>query len=354
LVVAQFAISIGLGITAAVVFRQINFARNVELGFRRDSMVVVTNIAQLTPDVREGMAHALTADARILGDPHSIPVQLINFDPQFPALYDMHLLSGRFLSRERGEDTSTRGELHNLLINAAAAHQFGFTPESAIGKSIIAAFGMSGIVVGVLSDPHLGGVREALLPAVYFYNESDPHAMTLLSVRLRGDDIPGALSFIDKTWHAFVPATAVDRYLLTDAFDTLFEPDIRQGKILTLFVGISIFIACLGLFGLAVFTAERRTKEIGVRKIAGARTVDIIQRLLWQISIPVLMANVVAWPPVYYYLTRWLQGYAYRTTLSPLYFVTAGAVALLIAWATVFAHSLRLARASPIHALRYE
>lgn len=377
LVVAQFAISIGLGITAAVVFRQIDFARNIELGFRRDSMVVVTNIAQLTPDARDGMAHALSADARVLGvaysnavpfnlfnvsnlvaravgEPLSIPAQLINFEPQFPALYDMHLVSGRFLSRERGEDTSTRGEFRNLLINATAAHQFGFTPGSAIGKRIIAGGDMTGTIVGVLSDPHLGGVRESLLPAVYFYDDSDPHAMTLLSVRLRGDDIPGALSFIDKTWHDFVPATAVDRYLLSEAFENLFEPDVRQGEILAVFVGISILIACLGLFGLAVFTAERLTKEIGVRKIAGARTVDIIRRLLWQISIPVLIANAVAWPLAYYYLTRWLEGYAYRITLSPIYFATAGAIALLIAWSTVFAHSLRLARASPIHALRYE
>ena len=178
--------------------------------------------------------------------------------------------------------------------------------------------------------------------------------MTLLSIRLRGDDTPGALAFIDKTWHSFVPATAIDRYFLSDAFDTLFAPDVRQGEILAIFVGISIFIACLGLFGLAVFTAERRTKEIGIRKIAGARTLDIIQRLLWQISIPVVIANAVAWPLAYYYLTRWLEGYAYRISLSPIYFATAGAVALIIAWSTVFAHTIRLARASPIHALRYE
>jgi putative ABC transport system permease protein len=377
LVVAQFAVSIGLGITAAVVFRQIDFARKVELGFRRDGMVVVTNIAQLTPDVRDGMAHALNADARILGvaysdgvpfnlfnisnpvantpgGPRPVPAQLINFDPQYPDLYDMRLLSGRLLSRERGEDISTRGSFHNVLINATAAHQFGFTPESAIGKEVVVGSYARGTIVGVLSDPHLGGIRDSILPGIYFFDESDSHAMTLLSVRLRGDDMPGALSFIDKTWHAFVPATAIDRYFLSDAFETLFEPDVRQGEILAIFVGISICIACLGLFGLAVFTAERRTKEIGVRKIAGARTVDIVQRLLWQISIPVLIANAVAWPLAYYYLARWLEGYAYRIALTPLYFAAAGAVALVIAWSTVFTHSLRLARASPIHALRYE
>ncbi len=147
---------------------------------------------------------------------------------------------------------------------------------------------------------------------------------------------------------------AINRYYLIDAFDSLFQPDEKQGEMLGLFVGVAIFIACLGLFGLAVFTAERRTKEIGVRKIAGARTHDILRLMLWRISVPVLVANVVAWPVAYHYLARWLEGYAYRISLSPIYFLAGGAVALIIAWATVFAHTLRLARASPIHALRYE
>ena len=121
-----------------------------------------------------------------------------------------------------------------------------------------------------------------------------------------------------------------------------------------MFVGVAIFIACLGLFGLAAFTAERRTREIGVRKALGARTRDIVQLLLWQFSAPVLIANVIAWPVAWFYLHHWLEGYAYRITLSPLYFLCAGAVALVIAWTTIFAHALRVARANPIHALRYE
>jgi putative ABC transport system permease protein len=120
------------------------------------------------------------------------------------------------------------------------------------------------------------------------------------------------------------------------------------------FVGIAIFIACLGLFGLAAFTAQRRTKEIGLRKVFGARTRDIVRLLLWQFSIPVLIANVIAWPVAYYYLHRWLESYAYRITLSPLYFLAAGVTALTIAWLTIIAHAVRIARASPILSLRYE
>jgi len=121
-----------------------------------------------------------------------------------------------------------------------------------------------------------------------------------------------------------------------------------------LFVGIAISISCLGLFGVAAFTAERRTKEIGIRKVFGARTRDVVRLLLWQFSIPVLIANAVAWPIAYYYLHRWLEGYAYRISLNPLYFIGAGAAALVIAWVTIVSHALRVAQSNPIRALRYE
>jgi putative ABC transport system permease protein len=137
-------------------------------------------------------------------------------------------------------------------------------------------------------------------------------------------------------------------------FDRLFVADKQQGAMFGLFVGIAIFIACLGLFGLAAFTAERRTKEIGIRKAFGASTPDIVRLLLWQFSIPVLIANIVAWPVAWYYLHRWLETYAYRISLSPLYFAAASLAALVIAWITVAGHAVRVARANPVHALRYE
>src|ERR1700722_367292 len=176
----------------------------------------------------------------------------------------------------------------------------------------------------------------------------------MVSVRVRREDLPATLSFIDRTWRAFAPTVALQRHFLIDDFDGQFKADERQGTIFGLFVGIAIFIAALGLFGLAAFSTERRTREIGLRKTFGARTWDIILMLLWQFSIPVLIANLIAWPVAYYYLHGWLEGYAYRIPLSPLYFVGVGFAALLIAWATVFAHASRVARANPIHALRYE
>jgi len=141
---------------------------------------------------------------------------------------------------------------------------------------------------------------------------------------------------------------------LSARYGLLYRSYQRQGVMLEIFVGVAIIIAVLGLFGLTVFTAERRTKEIGIRKVAGARTHDIVRLMLWRISVPVLLANLIAWPAAYYFLRGWLDGYAYRISLDPAYFLAGGGVALVIAWVTVLAHTLRLARTNAVRALRYE
>jgi putative ABC transport system permease protein len=175
-----------------------------------------------------------------------------------------------------------------------------------------------------------------------------------LSVKVRADRLAEAQSYIDRTVRSVAPNVALTRYFLRDSFDELFRQDEKQGAMFASFAGIAVLIACLGLFGLVVFTAERSTKEIGVRKVSGARTFDVLRLMLWRISVPVLVANLVAWPVAYVYLRHWLEGYVHPITLSPSYFLAAGGAALLIAWATVYANTWMLARTSPVNALRYE
>lgn len=379
LVVVQFAMSIALGIATLVVFRQIDFVRTFDLGFNRDGVVIVRGLAQLTPSARKSFAAALSTDRRVLDVAYSnaVPLDLwgvggtsiraagktqvstasvINAEPAFFSLYGARLISGRFLSQDRGEDVSSHGTLRNMLINATAARHLGFTPVEAVGKKVELVGEGTATIVGVLSDMKLRGVKNAVDPVLYYFAPSgqQPMMMTMLSIRVRDERLGDTLSFVDKTWHGFVPSVAIDRYFLSDAFDSLFQSDEKQGEMLGLFVAIAIAIACLGVFGIVVFTAERRTKEIGIRKISGARVTDIMWLVLWRISIPVLMANIVAWPFAYHYLRQWLDGYAYRISLGPSYFLIAGAGALLIAWTTVFAHTLSLARTSPVRALRFE
>ncbi len=163
------------------------------------------------------------------------------------------------------------------------------------------------------------------------------------------------VAFVDRTSHRMAPSVAISRSFLDDSFSDLYRADVQQGELFAVFVGIAIFISCLGLFGLAAFTAGRRTKEIGIRKVFGARTGDIVFLLLSAvISIPVLIANLIAWPLAWYWLHDWLNGFAYRIALDPLYFVGAGAAALMIAWATVFVHARRVSERQIPFMLRYE
>jgi putative ABC transport system permease protein len=377
LVIVQFAVSIGLGIAAAVVFAQISYARHVDLGFRKGGIVVIDHADSMSQTNRESFANALRAnrgivevamggtDIPIHSEPigMNLPVRVpgtsteenfktVLIGAQFMSVYDIRLLAGRLLSDEHGEDALrlTPGSSFSILINASAAHRLGYTPEQAIGKTL-SLFGRAVSIVGVVDDIKMAGPKYPSTGTIYF---DVPQRLSTFSVRVRPEHLPDTLSFIDKTWSVFAPGFAVRRYFLSDEFNKQFEADERQGTVFALFVAIAIFIACLGLFGLAAFGAERRTKEIGIRKTFGAKTRHIVLLLLWQFSMPVLLANLIAWPVAYYYLRGWLQGYADRISLNPLYFLGAGTAALLIAWATVYAHAYRMARANPIHALRHE
>jgi putative ABC transport system permease protein len=380
LVVLQFAVSIALGIAATVVFSQINFARTVDLGFRKDNVLVINAVGLLTLDGHESFVQRLKSNPDILdvamtgvlpfdSGRSSSTVQLAGH-PEFVDLDErligtntvqflgMKLIAGRLLSDKRAQDQINPARSpavpanngYNILIDQAGAARLGLTAEQALGKTVIN--GKAHLqIVGVLADAKFDGAREPTRPSIYSYA---PSYMGNAMIRIRPDAVPQTLAFVDRAWHDFAPTKAVWRYFLNDNFDKLYQADERQGQMFGVFVLVAIFIACLGLFGLAAFTAGRRTREIGIRKVFGARTRDVVFLLLWQFSIPVLIANVIAWPVVWYYLHGWLQGFAYRIPLSPFYFIGSGAIAMIIAWITVFTHARKVAVTNPIYALRHE
>jgi putative ABC transport system permease protein len=236
------------------------------------------------------------------------------------------------------------------MVNAALARALGYAPADIIGKMFI--FGKAHMrVVGVAADILVDGARSPVMPTVFVYR---PGGAQTLSIRIQAGRTQEAMAYIDRVSRSFIHNAALTRQFLDDSYERLYQADRKQGQMFSVFVAIAIVIACMGLFGLAAFTAGRRTKEIGIRKVFGARIRDVVWLLVWQFSIPVLIANLIAWPIAWYYLHGWLQGFAYRIPLSPLYFLGAGLIALLIAWATVFSHARRVAGANPIHALRYE
>ncbi|HEX4273592.1 MAG TPA: ABC transporter permease [Rhizomicrobium sp.] len=381
LVVLQFAVSIGLGIGALVVFQQIQFARNIDLGFTRDNIVVTGTAGRLTEGGVKSYVQTLERVPGVLqvtrssfqpfgGNNNVLPVQRPG-DAQFLSpthysvsqdyfrLYNIKLLAGRALQDNREEDNfhqspgggdAGTNEGHNVMVNASLAKALGYAPADIIGKTFI--FGKSHMrVVGVTTDVLVEGIRSPVVQTVYVHQ---PDNMQAIIIRIAPGRMHEALESIGRVQRSFIHGVAMGNTLLSDSYDRLYQGDERQGQIFAIFVAIAIFIACLGLFGLAAFTAGRRTKEIGIRKVFGARDRDVIILLLWQFTIPVLIANLIAWPLAWYYLRDWLQGFAYRIPLSPLYFVCVGLAALLIAWATILGHALRVARANPVHALRYE
>jgi putative ABC transport system permease protein len=375
LVVVQFAVSIGLGIAALVVFAQISFAQRTDLGLNKDGIVVI-RLNGVLPSASQGMVRALTADSALKGaalssdvpfsgnngndvvqlpgeDRNSV-IRNVGAGPDFFSLYGIKLLSGRPLS---WGDTFREHLPFNVVINRSLAKRMGLSPDAAVGKSFFAGDNPQDLtervratIVGVTSDFMFEGDRKLIVPTFYAYFPDSAY----ISIKVPANGVPEALTAIDRVWHRFEPSLAISRHFLNTDFEKQFRTEEQQGRIFGIFVGIAIFIAALGLFGLAAFSTERRTKEIGLRKTFGARTRDIVLMLLWQFSVPVLIANLIAWPVAYYYLHGWLESYAYRISLNPLYFIGAGVVALLIAWVTVFAHAQRVARANPIHALRYE
>jgi putative ABC transport system permease protein len=381
LVVLQFAVSIGLGIGALTVFEQIRFARNIDLGFDRDNIVLIGTGGRLTPEGLDSYQHALERGSGILGVARSnyvvfgggndvLPTQRpgdasllspthIAVSPNYFQVYGIKILAGRVLSDRRSDDRFysmtdpgyvARNEGHNVMVNASLAKALGYAPDQILGKTFI--FGKSHMrVVGVTADTLAEGVRSPVAQTIYDY---EPDQSQTLSIRIQAGHIQEAMDHINRVARSFVHGVALKPTFLNDNYERLYQADERQGRVFAIFVGIAIFIACLGLFGLAAFTASRRTQEIGIRKVFGARARDIALMLLWQFSIPVLIANAIAWPVAWYYLHGWLQNFAYRVSLNPLYFAAIGLAALVIAWVTILGHALRVSRANPIHALRYE
>jgi len=377
LVVLQFTVAIGLAIVTLAVMAQVDFARNQSLGFRRDNILVIDTNRRMTAAARDSFVEQLRgrtgildvatsgdipfsgseliAQMRLPGRPDYMTMSRQLITPEFFRLYDIKLISGRYLSDARGEDRIKNSfppgnDGRSILVNKTAALKFGFTPSQAVGKTVL--YGPSHVTIaGVVEDAHIDGAREATRSFVYLNDRKDS---AFVSVRIAGGQVPQVVAFVDDSWRRFSPNVAIDRHFLDDSFDKLYLSDQREGAMLSVFVTVAIAIACLGLFGLAAFTASRRTKEIGIRKVFGARTRDVTWLLLLQFSIPVVLANLIAWPIAWYYLHDWLQGFTYRIALNPLYFAGPGLVALVIAWATILAHALRIARANPIHALRYE
>jgi putative ABC transport system permease protein len=245
----------------------------------------------------------------------------------------------------------------NIVVNEFGAKRLGFAnPADAVGKTLRAAqlnndVGLLPVtIIGVVKDARFRSVRLPL-DALFFYSSHTGHAQMI--VRFEGD--PAALrGRVEQMWKRLVPDVPFNAKFSEEIMLDLYKAEDARAKTFAGFALLAVIVACLGLFGLAAFTAERRTKEIGIRKVLGARTQDIVRLLVWQFSKPVVIANLIAWPVAWWLMRDWLNNFDARVTLGPAPFLIAGALALAIAIGTIGAHAFRVARENPINALRYE
>ncbi len=244
------------------------------------------------------------------------------------------------------------------MINELAARRMGFAnPADAVDKAVQVAFVEEeyGVVptriIGVVRDSRFRSIREPIDPIMFSWD--GPGANTLL-LRYDPADPRGAMQRIEQAWKQLAPDVPFDGVFSEDKVAELYEAEAARAKVFAGFALLAVIVACLGLFGLAAFTAERRTKEIGIRKVLGARTRDVVRLLAWQFSKPVIIANLIAWPLAWWAMREWLNTFDARIDLGPMPFVLAGLLALVIAIGTIAGHAFRVARANPIHALRYE
>ena len=393
LVIGQFAVSIGLIICTGVIYAQTVYARTTNPGYQRDGILQVDNIGrrQLQPVAdtlvgevgridgvravgRTGIGVATqnnrNTGAQIPGRKETVTVGNYYIDTGFMDAMGIKLLAGRNFSESRPMDDATtpfpedpaaeraiaaRGI--NVMINELAVKRLNLgTPAEAIGKTFKLPtdpeYGgvVNVTVIGVMQDARFRSIREPIDPMTFEYHRNNHDVMI---VRYSGDPV-AARAKVEAVWKRLVPEVPFEARFSEEIIGDLYKAEDSRAVIFAAFSSLAVIVGCLGLFGLAAFTAERRTKEIGIRKVLGASTSGIVQLLVWQFSRPVLLANIIAWPVAWWLMRDWLNGFDARIALTPVPFVAAGLLALVIAVATIAAHSYRVARTNPIHALRYE
>jgi putative ABC transport system permease protein len=393
LVVLQFAVSIGLIICTAVIYGQTVYARTVDPGYKRDHILQVEEVgrAQLWPLAEgivervkriPGVAAAGLTDIGINTDnnnnnfiipPDSSKQVLIgqyNVGEGFKDAMGLKLVAGRWFDANREIDDATtpyppdpavEQAIHNrgmnVVLNEYAARKLGFkTPQEAVGKVVKGDMvgdhlGLMNVtIIGVVGDSRFRTVRTPIDPIMFRKVRTGP---SYLIVRYNGD--PQAVkAAIEREWKQVTNEVPFNAKFSEEVMSETYEKEDARAQMFAAFSLLAVIIGCLGLFGLAAFTAERRTKEIGIRKVLGARTRDIVRLLVWQFSRPVIAANLIAWPVAWWLMRDWLNNFDQRIALGLTPFLVAAAIALGIAIATVVGHSVRVARANPIHALRYE
>jgi putative ABC transport system permease protein len=368
LVVFQFGMTIILMVASFVIFLQIRYVKEKSLGYNREHVVV---IRMTDPSVRKNYSsfrNLIMQNPNVQGitSSNSLPSHIISStsgksetedgdieglsslswtgaDFEFFDVFQMEIVKGRSFSREFGTD-----ENDAVIVNETFVRKANWT--NPIGKKFQFWGNRERVVVGVVKDFHFQSLHQDMKP-LFILCQPDNY---YFYARVRSENIPATLKYFRETYERFKIRYPFEYFFLDDNFNRMYASEQKLGQMLISFSGLAIFIACLGIFGLASYTAERRTKEIGIRKVLGASVTRIMFLLSTGLTKWIIIANLVSWPIAYYAMSRWLQNFAYRIDINIWIFILSGTIALFIAILTVSYQTIKAATANPVDSLRYE
>lgn len=381
LVVVQFTISIFLIIGALVVYRQLNFIQNSDIGFDKEQIIVSSlpgraavekidvlksELAEI-PEVKAASGSSVIPGERVHIMSVRIPdlagtqvsgenvddggrgMRIIGIDEDYAETMDLEIVAGRDLSKSFSTDARA-----GFLLNEAAIREFGFE-ENPIGRAFEYTYALDtpkvGTVIGVVKDFHYASLHAEVEPLMLHVW---PQHFSFLSTRVDSDQMPETLRQIEEVWTSVLPGIPFDYFFLDDRYDQMYRTEMSMGTIITYFTGLALLIACLGLLGLASFVAQQRTREIGIRKVLGASVSDIVMLLSGNFTRLVLIACVPGLIAGWLVMSWWLEGFAYKENLGPGVFVIAVFMALAITWLTVSYQAWKAAKINPVSALKEE
>ncbi len=367
LVVTQFTISIGFIIATLIVDDQLNFMRSKDLGFSKDQMMVLNLDGDPARDALkravEGLpgvkATALSSSVPGGGNPGAYSeiqnkkgdMQVANLDLYFVDwdyinLFKIKMVAGRSFDRSFQSDTT-----HAMVLNEAAVKMFGYSsPQQAVGRKF-KQWGREGTIIGVMKDFHFHGLQQEIKPLSM---RIEPNGSQLVSINVSATNLPRTIAAIEGKWKALVPNKPFTYFFMDDYFDKQYRGEERFGKLFLNFAILAIFISCLGLLGLASYSTIQRTKEIGIRKAMGASVANIVNLLSKDFLILVFISFFIAAPVAWWFMHKWLNDFAYRTTITGWEFAAACLLALVIAVVTISFQAIRSAVANPVKSLRTE
>jgi putative ABC transport system permease protein len=367
-VVGQFAISILLIACTAVVFKQLSYIQKRPLGIKTD-LVIKTRINRSLLNRFGSYKNTLLQNPNIINvtagqevpyeeDYKTSGVEWEGKDPDFSPnvrysishfdyveTFEMKIVEGRSFRRE------SLADIKNYVINEEAAKYMGM--EDPVGQRL-RFWGNDGTIIGVVKNYHHVPMHREIMPHVFTINPRNFRALKYVFIKIAPGNIPETLRHIKETSESYAPNYPYEFSFLDQGIGNLYKAEQKLGRIFGYFSFVAIFVSCLGIFGLASFTAEKRTKEIGIRKVLGASVSSIVLLLSKEFSRWILLANIIAWPIGWYVMHKWLENFAYRTNLSPLQFALAGALSFIIAALPISYQSIKAAIADPVDSLRYE